>query len=254
MPAHQSRPPETRSLKPDSLKPDNLLEITRTNAYCHGYVMFNLVEAKMKRTERLFAIAEFLRGRRTGTTAEQIADRFGVSIRTIYRDIDALKFANLPLQTEQGRGGGVALTRHYSMPPINFSVQEATLLVTVSEMLVRLRWMPFSDTLMSAADKVRAALPRAAQAELNRVRAGLTWAAVPALAASEAVRTVIESAWYDEAAIRITYSTPRKTSTRDVKITSVVLTRNETMLNCVDLGLNEARQFKLHCITAASRM
>lgn len=154
----------------------------------------------MKRTERLFAIAEYLRGRRTGTTADQIADRFGVSVRTIYRDIDALKFANLPLETEQGRGGGVTLTRHYSMPPINFTVQEA---------------------------------------------------AVPALSSPEAVRRVIESAWYDEAMVRITYSSPNKTSIRDVKIISVVLTRNETMLNCIDLGLDEPRQFKLHRISDA---
>ncbi len=65
----------------------------------------------MKRTARLFAIAEYLRGRRTGVTAEELADRFGVSVRTMFRDLDSLREADLPVQGERGRGGGLVLDR-----------------------------------------------------------------------------------------------------------------------------------------------
>ena len=51
----------------------------------------------MQRTERLFALAEYLRGRRTGVTAEALAERFGVTVRTIYRDLDTLRAAALPV-------------------------------------------------------------------------------------------------------------------------------------------------------------
>ena len=61
---------------------------------CQPHVRF--VRA-MNKTERLFALAEHLRARRTGVTAEQLAERFGVTIRTIYRDLDALRAAHLPL-------------------------------------------------------------------------------------------------------------------------------------------------------------
>ena len=83
----------------------------------------------MKRSERLFAITELLRARRTGTTAEALAERFEVSVRTIYRDLDSLRAAALPVIGERGRGGGLALDRTYSLPPVNFSAREAAILV-----------------------------------------------------------------------------------------------------------------------------
>ncbi len=68
----------------------------------------------MRRTERLFALAEYLRGRRTGVTADVLAERFGVTARTMYRDLDSLRAAAMPVSAERGRGGGYALDRAYS--------------------------------------------------------------------------------------------------------------------------------------------
>ena len=87
----------------------------------------------MRRAARLFAIAEHLRSRRTGTTAEALAERFGVTVRTIYRDLDSLRDAELPLRAERGRGGGYALDRAYTLPPVNFNPREAALLVAVAD-------------------------------------------------------------------------------------------------------------------------
>ncbi|MEO0814413.1 MAG: HTH domain-containing protein, partial [Myxococcota bacterium] len=104
----------------------------------------------MKRTERLFAIAEYLRGRRTGVTAESLAARFGVTVRTIYRDLDSLRDAALPLHSERGRGGGFALDRAYSLPPVNFTAREAAMLVFAGDYLDRMRSMPFSRAMRGA--------------------------------------------------------------------------------------------------------
>src|SRR5688572_15213633 len=101
----------------------------------------------MRRTERLFALAEYLRGRRTGVTAETLAERFGVTIRTIYRDLDALREASMPLAAERGRGGGYALDKSYSLPPVNFTAREAALLVALGRFAIEMRLLPFTDTL-----------------------------------------------------------------------------------------------------------
>ena len=121
----------------------------------------------MRRTERLFALAEHLRARRSGITAEALAERFDVSLRTIYRDLDSLRAAALPLQAERGRGGGYALDRSYSLPPVNFTAREAALLLVAGRFLSEMRILPFSVAVDRALDKVRAALPAGGQRDLS---------------------------------------------------------------------------------------
>jgi predicted DNA-binding transcriptional regulator YafY len=205
----------------------------------------------VKRTARLFAIAEALRARRTGVTAEALAERFGVSVRTIYRDLDGLRDASLPLIAERGRGGGYALDRAYALPPVNFDAREAAVLVTVGRLVGELRMLPFTTTLASALDKVRAALPARAQRDLDELGQTLSFVGVPAHTASEPVRRAVEEAWFLRRDLSIRYDGAKGITERRVRITSVVLERTETLLNCLDLDKNEARQFKLHLVAAA---
>ena len=58
------------------------------------------------RSERLFEIVFILLSRKQ-TTAQELAKKFGVSVRTIYRDMDILSSAGIPVYTMQGTGGGI---------------------------------------------------------------------------------------------------------------------------------------------------
>jgi len=57
---------------------------------------------------RLFEITYILLNKRT-VTAKELAERFLVSTRTIYRDIDAISLAGIPVYTEKGKSGGISL-------------------------------------------------------------------------------------------------------------------------------------------------
>ncbi len=61
---------------------------------------------------RLFQIVYILLDRKT-ITAKELADRFEVSVRTIYRDINTLGTAGIPIYTSQGRGGGISILDDY---------------------------------------------------------------------------------------------------------------------------------------------
>ena len=60
------------------------------------------------RAERLIAILMALQ-RAQALTAGELAQRLSVSVRTIFRDVDALSTMGVPVYTEQGRGGGIRL-------------------------------------------------------------------------------------------------------------------------------------------------
>ncbi|WP_224368426.1 helix-turn-helix transcriptional regulator [Hyalangium versicolor] len=206
----------------------------------------------MQRTERLFALAEYLRGRRTGVTAEALAERFGVTVRTIYRDLDALRAAALPLGAERGPGGGYALDRSYSLPPVNFTAREAALLVALGRFASDMRLLPFTDTLESALDKVRAALSTSAQRELLSRLKELTFLGVPSLPCKKPVREALERAWFEQQPLRITYVDGNFIeTTRDVRILSVIMDRHETRIDALDIAKGERRQFRLDRIERA---
>ena len=207
----------------------------------------------MKRTERLFAIAEYLRGRRTGATAESIAERFGVTLRTAYRDLASLRDADLPLIAERGRGGGYALDKSYSLPPVNFNAREAAVLISAGQWLTEMRMIPFSATLASAVDKVRAALDRSAQRELQNRMHELAYVGVPAHATREDVRRALEQAWFEHRTLEIRYRGAGEiTTTRRVRLERIVMDRAEIRLNAFDLDKNEKRQFALHRVEHAA--
>jgi predicted DNA-binding transcriptional regulator YafY len=203
------------------------------------------------RTKRLFAIAEYLRGRRTGVTTNELAERFGVTQRTIFRDLDALRDAALPVNSERGRGGGLALDRTYTLPPVNFTPREAALLITACGWLAEMRILPFTETLGTALDKVRAALSASSQRQLVQHMKTLMFIGVPARTAKPEVRRAIEQAWFESAPLEIRYAGPEMTTTRRVRIDGVVMERSETLLNCFDLDKNDSRQFKLDRIEHA---
>lgn len=184
-------------------------------------------------------------------TAEALAERFGVTARTIFRDLATLREARLPLLSSPGRGGGYALDRSYVLPPVNFTAREAAVLLAAGRWLVEGRLLPLTETLGSALDKVRAALPAAAAVELERALASLAFVGVPARPAPAEVRSAVEEAWLGRRALAIRYRGARGVTERVVRVETVVMERGETLLNCLDVRKGETRQFRLHQIEAA---
>jgi predicted DNA-binding transcriptional regulator YafY len=63
-------------------------------------------------TQRLFEMTYLLLSRRS-MTAKELAERFEVSERTVYRDVDALSAAGIPVYAAQGKGGGIRLLENF---------------------------------------------------------------------------------------------------------------------------------------------
>jgi len=205
----------------------------------------------MKRSARLMAIAEHLRGRKTGVTAEALAERFHVSVRTMYRDLETLQEAALPVRAERGRGGGYALDRAYFLPPVAFSAREAALLVTLAEHALAMRLVPFADTTQSALDKLRAALSSSSQRELLDHMQTLHFTGVPALGTTESIRRVIERAFFERAIVDLDYDGARGARHRRVRLRNVLMEGSITFLNITDVDDGAERQLRLDRLRGA---
>jgi predicted DNA-binding transcriptional regulator YafY len=76
------------------------------------------------RLERLEELKGLLKGR-DHVTAADLADDLGVSLRTLRRDIELLRDAGIPIESDRGRGGGLRMHRNWALGRLQFNVAEA---------------------------------------------------------------------------------------------------------------------------------
>ena len=95
---------------------------------------------------RLFRIVYYLleKGR---ATAPELAEKFEVSVRTIYRDIDALSGAGIPIYAEAGRNGGIHLMDDFILDKAVFSKEEKQEILTALQSLNYTKNIQSSQTL-----------------------------------------------------------------------------------------------------------
>ncbi len=103
-------------------------------------------------------------------TAKELAEEFGVSRRTMLRDLSALSAMGVPLRSTPGPGGGYSLPRGGRRLSPSLTVDEALALIASYEALLRYPVHPFSTQSLSAVTKLRAALPKDVVAELDKLR------------------------------------------------------------------------------------
>ena len=84
----------------------------------------------MTRLTRLTSILLHLQSKRV-VTAQELAVRFDITLRTIYRDIRALEEAGVPIIGEVGKG--YSLVEGYRLPPVMFTEQEINALLNLTK-------------------------------------------------------------------------------------------------------------------------
>jgi predicted DNA-binding transcriptional regulator YafY len=110
----------------------------------------------MNRTDRLLAIVLELQGKGK-QRAEDLARTFETSKRTIYRDIEALCEAGVPLISIPGQG--YSLMKGYFLPPLSFTTDEATMLLLGSDFMAQNFDAQYRQAAQSAGRKIVGVLP-----------------------------------------------------------------------------------------------
>lgn len=125
-----------------------------------------MIDNDIKRLTRLTAILTQLQSKRI-LTAQKLADKFGVSNRTIYRDIKTLESAGVPIITEDGKG--YSIMDGYRIPPIMFTEDEANALLTAELIIQSSKDSSLINKFSEAILKVKAVIPTKIKSKTERL-------------------------------------------------------------------------------------
>lgn len=120
----------------------------------------------MNRIDRLFGMATLLQSRKY-VTAEQLAEKFGISVRTVYRDVKALDEQGIPVSYEPNRG--YFLVQGYFLPPVSVSPEEANTLLLLEKLIYGLADKSILTHYTSLLNKVKAVLRSAEKDRLEQL-------------------------------------------------------------------------------------
>jgi predicted DNA-binding transcriptional regulator YafY len=124
----------------------------------------------MNRIDRLTAILIQLQSKRV-VKAEEIADRFEMSLRTVYRDVKALMEAGVPIGSEAGKG--YFIVDGYHLPPVMFSQKEASAMLTAWKLVEKLTDDSIRKAYESALWKIKSVLNDSEKDHLENLQSSI---------------------------------------------------------------------------------
>ena len=172
----------------------------------------------MNRTDRLLAILLELQ-RKGARRAEDLAATFETSKRTIYRDIQALCESGVPIVAQPGVG--YSLVEGYFLPPVSFSLDEATMLLLGADSASQNFDAQYRDAAASAGRKIEAVLSEKLRGEVEYLRGNIAFVSPATLASGKYASFLpqLRRAIIERKTIRFDYHTRYSQDGRDARNT-----------------------------------
>jgi predicted DNA-binding transcriptional regulator YafY len=169
----------------------------------------------MNRIDRLFGILTLLQSRKY-ITAEKIAERFNMSVRTVYRDIKALGEQGIPVSFEQHKG--YFLVQGYFLPPVSFNMEEANALLLVESLVSGFGDNSIKNHYSTALTKVKAVLKSSQKEKLENLNQHIKLQVPPRLNYNFEYLSLIQHAISEKNIIELNYKNNKEElSKRDVE-------------------------------------
>lgn len=169
----------------------------------------------MNKTQRLVELLLTL-NTRNKFTLKELSERFGVSKRTVLRDINELSALGMPLYAELGAHGGYRILKERTLPPIHFLEQEAVALFFATQSLRYYRALPMEADWQSALAKFYHVLPEDIKDRIDRLQRRVRFWIPTQRWECPYLSALLEGA-LEQKILHITYESEHRTTERDIQ-------------------------------------
>ncbi|WP_036196191.1 helix-turn-helix transcriptional regulator [Maribacter antarcticus] len=199
---------------------------------------------EIKRLPRLTAILTQLQTKRL-LTASELALKFSVSNRTIYRDIKALEQSGVPILTEEGKG--YSLMEGYRIPPIMFSESEANALITAEQLVLKNKDASFVKEYTEAIGKIKSVLRSNTKDKANLLSNRIVFGQNDDFVRTSNYLSTLQLALTNFNLVKINYYSPNnnQTTKRTVEPFAIYTTQESWLLIAYCRLRNDFRAFRL---------
>lgn len=204
----------------------------------------------MNKTQRLVELLLTMNTRHKFTLKE-LSKRFGVSRRTVLRDINELSALGVPLYAELGVHGGYRILKERTLPPITFLEQEAVALFFVSQSMKFYRALPMDSDWQSALAKFYHVLPEDVKERIDQLqRRLLFWVPVQRWEAPH-LSSLLEGA-LEQKILHISYESENGCTKRDIQLVGLYSMNGKWYCPAYDFHSSEYRLFRADRIKSVS--
>jgi predicted DNA-binding transcriptional regulator YafY len=210
-----------------------------------------------RRSDRLDLVARMLRNR-PGITAAELADALGVSVRSVFRDLDQLRERGIPIESSRGRGGGLRVPARWGLGAVLLSRDEALCALLALAVSEKLGFPIFAAEVSRTRRKISDAFPEHERRRIAPLRERIFVGANASAAVrasygtpdSAAIRR-LHAAFVELRVVEIGYRNERgEVSRRRLEPHALVINWPAWYLVAHDRGRDAARTFRLDRVLA----
>ena len=176
---------------------------------------------------RLFTLILLLQ-RQPNSKAGDLAEKLGVSVRSLHRYIAMLEEMGIPIYSERGPNGGFSLVRGYKMPPLIFTPEEAAAICLGTGLVQEMWGRLYDEAAQGALAKIENVLPDDQRDEVAWARRALVTTGLyyPGLADLAPLLETLRRALRQQKQIRLVYQGSQQTAPLERQVDPYALAHN----------------------------
>lgn len=204
----------------------------------------------MNKSQRLVELLLTINTRKKYTLKE-LSERFGVSKRTVLRDLNELSALGIPLYSELGVHGGYRILKERTLPPIQFLEQEVVAIFFASQSLKFYRALPMESDWQSALAKFYHVLPEDMKERIDQLsHRVLFWIPEQRVEAPH-LPALLEGA-LEQKIVHISYQSENGDTERDIQLVGIYAMNGKWYCPAYDFLSGEYRLFRADRVKSIS--